>query len=407
MINASSVLRLDVSSGITVHPLEANLLSELLDPAEVAARSLRVIPERFRKELETAAGERPSSGEREGLPPNYRMRADAHYVDQLIARTPDMAIRFVTPDDIDPGDAIDPGALESLTASIRTHGILQPLLVRREEGRYRIISGRRRLAAASLAGLKSVPCVVHQVDARKAEELARHENVRGVAVVEPVPVEAPAPRHAGLLAQLAAEVDGIVSSAALFGNQPLPSSKRITLDLVRSQAARVAWLLQAASLVDGQEAGERRLCLIGPLLDRVRDLLQPQTRLSGMSLELCVPDWNVAAMVNEGAMLTGITGAVVATLGLVDQYPGAAVTLMVVAGPDEPIGIEVAQDTAAVPSDLASRFFDAACTERPGGWPALLGALAARAAARLHGGDGTLTARQRRGSTLKLTLGRP
>src|SRR5689334_13371100 len=77
--------------------------------------------------------------EREGLPPGYRMRADSHYVDQLSARASGVPLRFVPLDDID-APHLDPALDESLQAlarSIAEHGVLQPLLVRRDGSRYR------------------------------------------------------------------------------------------------------------------------------------------------------------------------------------------------------------------------------------------------------------------------------
>lgn len=374
-----------------------------LDPAEVAARSPRMIPERFRKEFETPAAERAATGEREGLPPNYRMRADAHYVDQLTSRSPDMSVRFIAATDIDGGRVIDPASLESLVESIRAHGVLQPLLVRRDESRYRVIAGRRRLAAAALAGVSSVPCVVHQVDAAKADELARAENVRSdeAAAV----VAAPEVPRDALLSQLVSDVEEIRTAASSLANHPLPTTKRVSLDVVRSQTARAAWMLQAADLVDGRAQGEARLCRLGHLLDEVRAGLLPESRLSRIAIDLCVPDWNVSAVVNERAVLTGLTGALIATFALLDQHDGAMVNLMIVGGGAEPVSIDVAQDSVAVSSELSSRFFDPTYTARPGGWAALLGALSVRAAARQLGGDASIAARKDRGSAIRMTIG--
>lgn len=69
--------------------------------------------------------------------------------------------------------------LESLADSIRTHGILNPLVVRRAEGRYILIAGERRLRAAGLAGLAEVPVVVRDApDAKVQLELALVENLQ-------------------------------------------------------------------------------------------------------------------------------------------------------------------------------------------------------------------------------------
>jgi len=69
-------------------------------------------------------------------------------------------------------------ALEELAASIREHGIIEPILVRRDGGKYRILAGERRWRAAQRAGLKEVPAVVREASEREAFELALVENLQ-------------------------------------------------------------------------------------------------------------------------------------------------------------------------------------------------------------------------------------
>lgn len=70
-------------------------------------------------------------------------------------------------------------AMAELTASVRAHGVLQPILVRPlADGRYEIIAGERRWRAAQAAGLHEVPAVVRSLDDRTAFELAIIENVQ-------------------------------------------------------------------------------------------------------------------------------------------------------------------------------------------------------------------------------------
>lgn len=71
----------------------------------------------------------------------------------------------------------DQGDLSELAASIKAHGIIQPIAVRRVEDGYMVVAGSRRLAAAKLAGLDRIPCVVVDVDDDQAHELATAENV--------------------------------------------------------------------------------------------------------------------------------------------------------------------------------------------------------------------------------------
>ena len=68
--------------------------------------------------------------------------------------------------------------LEELAASIREHGILQPLSVRRGAEGLELVSGERRLRAARLAGLSQVPCMVVDVDQESSSLLALVENLQ-------------------------------------------------------------------------------------------------------------------------------------------------------------------------------------------------------------------------------------
>ena len=78
-----------------------------------------------------------------------------------------------------PRKQFDPDALADLADSIREHGIIQPLTVRKlQSGYYQIIAGERRWRAARMVGLSQVPAIVIEADDRKAMELAMIENLQ-------------------------------------------------------------------------------------------------------------------------------------------------------------------------------------------------------------------------------------
>jgi len=78
-----------------------------------------------------------------------------------------------------PRKQFDPDTLADLADSIRQHGIIQPLTVRKlQSGYYQIIAGERRWRAARMAGLSEVPVIVIEADDRKAMELAMIENLQ-------------------------------------------------------------------------------------------------------------------------------------------------------------------------------------------------------------------------------------
>jgi ParB family chromosome partitioning protein len=77
-----------------------------------------------------------------------------------------------------PRKRFEEAKLEELAQSIRAHGVMEPILVRKDGGRYRIVAGERRWRAAQRAGLTEVPAVVREASDREAFELALVENLQ-------------------------------------------------------------------------------------------------------------------------------------------------------------------------------------------------------------------------------------
>ena len=84
----------------------------------------------------------------------------------------------IDPNPAQPRRRFDPAALAQLADSIRRHGVLQPVVVRRAGDRYELVVGERRWRAAREAGLEHVPAVVADVAPRSRLELALVENVQ-------------------------------------------------------------------------------------------------------------------------------------------------------------------------------------------------------------------------------------
>lgn len=86
--------------------------------------------------------------------------------------------RAIRPNPAQPRSVFREDALEELAESIRQHGILQPLSVRRVGVGYELIAGERRLRAAQLAGLSEIPCIVMNMDERESSLAAMVENLQ-------------------------------------------------------------------------------------------------------------------------------------------------------------------------------------------------------------------------------------
>lgn len=118
-----------------------------------------------------------------GLPSRRRMRHDRHYVDELVTpRSGDgfgVVVRVTQISSNRDQPRTNLGVLDDLVASIRRHGVLEPLLVRpRPDGGYELISGERRFHAAMMAGLDEVPCVELEIEDQEALEIALIENLQ-------------------------------------------------------------------------------------------------------------------------------------------------------------------------------------------------------------------------------------
>lgn len=88
-------------------------------------------------------------------------------------------ISSITPNPHQPRKTFDQAELEDLSASIKEHGVLQPLLVtEKTDGGYELVAGERRLKASQLAGLATVPAIIKKLADRQKLEVALIENVQ-------------------------------------------------------------------------------------------------------------------------------------------------------------------------------------------------------------------------------------
>ena len=119
-----------------------------------------------------------------GLPNNFKLRHDAHYVEQLTSRSAGAPVgRMIPIDKLQPNPnqpRVEIGDLTELVSSIREVGVLEPLLVRPSDvgGRFMIISGERRYRASLEVGLAELPCIEMDVDDRAVAEISLIENLQ-------------------------------------------------------------------------------------------------------------------------------------------------------------------------------------------------------------------------------------
>lgn len=103
-----------------------------------------------------------------GLNKNRQNQSKIHYIET----------EKITPTKYQPRKEFGDKALLELSQSIRTHGVLQPLIVRQQGEGYLLIAGERRLRAAMLAGLDRVPCIITERDEKSCAEISLIENIQ-------------------------------------------------------------------------------------------------------------------------------------------------------------------------------------------------------------------------------------
>jgi hypothetical protein len=308
------------------------------------------------------APEEPAPGFREGLPLTYRMRADAHYVEQLDAPSAAVTVQHVAVQAIDVSDAPPAQPDPSLVDSIRRVGVLEPLVVQRNNGRYTTITGRGRLAAAKAAGLRDVPCLVHHIGDDKARIL-RDAVARRTS--------APEAQSNRLLrecnAEIAHSLSALGSCAGLLGPTTPPLTRTVAADLIHAEVWRATCLLQGAAVLKDPVTLMCSPAFPREVVQRVIGSVAVQGRLRPIPIDVEVTVQDARALLaDEELLVRGVASLLLATMTLLDGVSGARVAVVATADRGRftlsvsqslVIVEESAAERARVPSAFASSEF--------------------------------------------------
>lgn len=102
----------------------------------------------------------------------------AKSADNVSRETSEIKLSLIEPNTGQPRKDFDEESLGELAASIKEHGVIQPIIVKKTGQTYRIIAGERRWRAARLAGLKEIPAIVREYDDKETAEIALIENIQ-------------------------------------------------------------------------------------------------------------------------------------------------------------------------------------------------------------------------------------
>lgn len=121
----------------------------------------------------------PATKKKSGLGKGLNaLMGEAQYETGHAAVESTMNIEDIHPNPNQPRSHFDEKELDELASSIKEHGVLQPLLVRKDKKGYQIIAGERRYQASKIAGIKEVPVIVKDVDDTEVLALALIENLQ-------------------------------------------------------------------------------------------------------------------------------------------------------------------------------------------------------------------------------------
>lgn len=341
---------------------------------------------------------------REGLPPTYRMRADAHYVEQLDAPAAGSMIQCLSVAAVDIGPRQLGEAIPALVDSIKRHGILQPLLVQRWNGETRLIDGRKRLHAAITAGLREVPCLVRDIDDRESAVLVEESNVlrsRNSTVSSLDTTPSPALDIHDALVRAIADID---SCTHLLSSSASSLPQRVGSDLIRAEVWRASCLLQASRIVQHGVPPGQGACSARRLITSVAERAEAERRLRGYALHIEneIPESLVIAG-DPSILGAALSGLLLATCAVADDRPGARIALTGSVDATREIEFAVSEVGTGVSTSWESRAFDPTWSDRPGRIPAAVWMMAARKVSESYGGRVTVSVTSR-GATAKMIM---
>lgn len=326
--------------------------------------------------------------QREGLPRGFRMRHDAHFVDQLDAAPPSAVLRMLPLGGLDAPACGEGPQIEALATSIRRVGLVEPLVVRRRAGRYEVIAGAKRLSAARLAQLDQVPCIVRddlEEDAMQAWNAPPSTAARiDQRLHGPF---SPTPRERAL-----DEAIGSLNAARNSIELTVPRSQdlrsRTALDLLRAEMVSTRLALTAMRVLSAMPLVRRTPAAPKTLLETTLSNLAPVVRLIGARVSVAAGTDLAPITVMQPLASFALEACLSTVLTLAGDSTEPNVTIAVENGePDaSAVRFRMRLERGWLPVETAQRLTDVEWGQHPGGMTTALLMSAAESVARAHGG---------------------
>lgn len=329
------------------------------------------------------------------------MRHDEHYIDELVASGRMPQLRLVSIDEIEGGITVASNNLDGLTDSIREFGVLQPLLVRRDRGRYELLAGSKRLAAAINAGLTEVPCLLHEVDEMDARRLAAAASRQAQRSVPTEGTNLPPASAATDLVQ--GSLQTVLSTLGLLDKPEATLRDQVAVGLIRAECLAATRLLQGLRLLNTDPPLVRKNIDVGALVREVLASSEDERGLLAIDVQEFIEECVIRA--DEELVSLALSGAVQSMLALLRASRGAKLQVRLSRNElTKGATLLVAEDAVRMPTASWSRWFDLEWEKRPGGYAAAVALLAAKRATELHGGRLDITPTEAGGCELAVIL---
>ena len=329
------------------------------------------------------------------------MRHDEHYIDELVASGRMPQIRLVSIDEIDGEITVASNNLDGLTDSIREFGVLQPLLVRQDRGRYELLASSKRLAAAISAGLTEVPCLLHEVDEMEARRLAEAASRQAQRSVPTERTNLPLASAASALVQ--GSLQTVLSTLGLLDKPEATLRDQVAVGLIRTECLAATRLLQGLRLLNMDPPLVRKNIDVGSLVREVLTLSEDERGLLAIDVEEFIEECVIRA--DEQLVTLALSGAVQSMLALLRASRGAKLKVRLSRNElTKGATLLVTEDAVRMPTASWSRWFDLEWEKRPGGFAAAVALLAAKRATELHGGHLDITPTEAGGCELAVIL---
>lgn len=350
-----------------------------------------------------------------GLPTSYEPRFDTHYVDELLDVAGSRQIISISPEQIDTQadawddvpeaeqfSAVDPWVSDAewiLMESVRSLGILQPLIVRRSQGRFRLLAGHRRLTVARKLKLKQVPCVLYDVNPVRAEQIREAANLFDTPdIVKKYPLDQetlhkilPAigeSAHTVLSCLHLASAPGSASPSLIRpgagGSATSATRDHGAAKLIESEARHIMQWTSYASVLNLEPSLNLAVQDLGALMNKV---LREEINLGNLDVlgQISRP---CVARVDRRFLMLALTGMFDALLPMVRDGNGQSITVYLKPYPEFGLAVARVQHDLGLPKPTdAPEWNELLWKDRPGGLRAATGMLAARRIAELHGGS--------------------